>query len=163
MSLILIFWGKTISKAKRKKFFSLKQFITSIGLLISAFSAGYILKQFVFPNNYSLTFTMAASLLLIASLGFYFLSEKVPSPKRLMGVKDFFAQMPHEIKTNSNLRNYLIIINMLGIGVSLLPFCGSSGQRLWKHKPRKHRQLYYFQNYGNGNWKFKLILFGKKL
>lgn len=114
--------GKTISKAKRKKFFSLKQFIMSIGLLTSAFSAGYVLKQFVFPNNYSLTFIMAATLLLIASIGFYFLSEKIPSPKRLMGIKDFFAQMPHEIKTNSNLKNYLIIINMLGIGVSLLPF-----------------------------------------
>ncbi len=114
--------GKTISKAKRKKFFSMKQFIMSIGLLLSAFSAGYILKQFVFPNNYSLTFSIAATLLLIASVGFYFLSEKVPSPKRMIGIKDFFAQMPKEIKNNNNLKNYLIIINMLGIGVSLLPF-----------------------------------------
>jgi MFS family permease len=30
--------------------------------------------------------------------------------------------MPREIKRNSNLKNYLIIINLLGIGISLLPF-----------------------------------------
>ncbi|RLD45956.1 MAG: MFS transporter [Bacteroidetes bacterium] len=114
--------GKTITKAKRKKFFSLKQFISSIGLLISAFGASYVLKQYVFPENYSVTFIFAASLLFIASGGFYFLSEKTPSAKKRMNLKNFFAQMPKEIKLNKNLKNYLFIINMLGIGVSLLPF-----------------------------------------
>ncbi len=114
--------GKTITKAKRKKFFSLKQFISSIGLLASAFGASYVLKQYIFPDNYSITFVFAASLLFIASAGFYFLSEKTPSAKKRSNLKDFFAQMPKEIKENSNLKNYLIIINMLGIGVSLLPF-----------------------------------------
>jgi len=114
--------GKTISKAKRKKFFSLKQFISSIGLLLSAFGASYILKQYIFPDNYSVTFIFAASLLFIASGGFYFLSENTPSAKKRKGLKDFFAQMPKEISSNSNLKNYLLIINMLGIGVSLLPF-----------------------------------------
>ncbi len=114
--------GKTITKAKRKKFFSLKQFISSIGLLISAFGASYVLKQYVFPENYSVTFIFAASLLFIASGGFYFLSEKTPSAKKRMNLKNFFAQMPKEIMLNKNLKNYLFIINMLGIGVSLLPF-----------------------------------------
>ncbi|MCK5847039.1 MAG: MFS transporter [Bacteroidales bacterium] len=114
--------GKTITKAKRKKFFSLKQFISSIGLLISAFGASYVLKQYVFPENYSATFIIAASLLFIASGGFYFLSEKTPSAKKRINLKDFFAQMPKEIKRNQNLKYYLIIINLLGIGVSLLPF-----------------------------------------
>ncbi len=114
--------GKTITKAKRKKFFSLKQFISSIGLLISAFGASYVLKQYVFPENYSVTFIFAASLLFIASGGFYFLSEKTPSAKKRMNLKNFFSQMPKEIKLNKNLKNYLFIINMLGIGVSLLPF-----------------------------------------
>ena len=114
--------GKTINKAKRKKFFSLKQFISSIGLLTSAFGASYVLKQYVFPANYSVTFIFAATLLFIASAGFYFLSENTASAKKKVGLKDFFAQMPKEIKSNSNLKNYLIIINMLGVGVSLLPF-----------------------------------------
>ena len=114
--------GKTITKAKRKKFFSLKQFISSIGLLISAFGASYVLKQYIFPNNYSVTFVFAASLLLMASIGFYFLSENTPSAKKRIGLKDFFAQMPKEILENKNLKNYLLIINLLGIGVSLLPF-----------------------------------------
>jgi len=114
--------GKTISAKKRKHFFSLKQLISSIGLLASAFVASWVLKSYAFPINYSYTYLSAASLLLLASVGFYFLSENKPSTFRKIGIKDFFIQMPKEIKHNSNLKNYLIIINLLGIGISLLPF-----------------------------------------
>ncbi len=114
--------GKTISQKKRKHFFSLKQFISSIGLLISAFLAKYILKNYDFPNNYSHTYFYAAVLLLIASLGFYFISEKIPSTNKRIKLKEFFTQMPKEIKSNTHLKLYLIIINFMGIGVSLLPF-----------------------------------------
>ena len=114
--------GKTISTKKRKHFFSLKQFISSIGLLASAFVASWVLKNHSFPINYSYTYTSAAVLLLVASFGFYFLSEKKPSTSKRIGIKEFFIQMPREIKRNSNLKNYLIIINLLGIGISLLPF-----------------------------------------
>jgi len=114
--------GKTIRAKKRKHFFSLKQFISSIGLLASAFVASWMLKNNSFPINYSYTYTSAAILLLIASVGFYFLSEKNPSTLKKIGIKKFFIQMPTEIKRNSNLKNYLIIINLLGIGISLLPF-----------------------------------------
>jgi MFS family permease len=114
--------GKTISQKRRKQFFSLKQFISSIGLLSSAFLAGYVLKRYAFPTNYSYTYLFAALLLLIASIGFYFLSEKVASTSKKIGIKEFFTQMPKEIKRNSHLKYYLIIINFMGIGVSLLPF-----------------------------------------
>ncbi len=114
--------GKTISSKKRKHFFSLKQLISSIGLLSSAFMASYVLKKYSFPTNYSHTYFFAAILLLIASLGFYFLSEKTPSTKKKTSLKAFFNQMPKEIKSNSNLKAYLYIINFLGVGVSLLPF-----------------------------------------
>lgn len=114
--------GKTISTEKRKRFFSLKQFISSIGLLSSAFGAGYILKNYAFPINYSYTYFFAAILLLIASLGFYFISEKTPSTNKHINIIKFFKLMPQEIRSNGNLKLYLIIINFLGIGISLLPF-----------------------------------------
>jgi MFS family permease len=114
--------GKTISQKRRKQFFSLKQFISSIGLLSSAFLAGYVLKRYAFPTNYSYTYLFAALLLLIASIGFYFLSEKVASTNKKISFKEFFTQMPQEIKRNSQLKYYLIIINFMGIGISLLPF-----------------------------------------
>lgn len=114
--------GKTISADRRKHFFSLKQFISSIGLLTSAFLAGYVLKKYVFPINYSYTYFYAAILLLTASIGFYFLSEKKPSTNKRISLKKFFKLMPKEVSTNSNLKYYLLIINFLGIGVSLLPF-----------------------------------------
>lgn len=114
--------GKTIRAEKRKRFFSLKQLITSVGLLSSAFAAGWVLKSYIFPINYSYLYLLAGLLLLTASIGFYFLSEKNPSSLKKIRFKQFFIQMPKEISNNSNLKNYLLIINLLGIGVSLLPF-----------------------------------------
>lgn len=114
--------GKTISTKKRKHFFSLKQLISSIGLLSSAFLAGILLKNYAYPINYSYLYLSAGLLLLIASIGFYFLSERTPSNLKRISLKKFFVQMPKEVKSNSNLKNYLLIINLLGIGVSLLPF-----------------------------------------
>ena len=114
--------GKVIDARQRKHFFSLKQFLSSSGLIISALVARHLLKTTEFPDNYSLLFVLAAGLLFIASFGFYAIKELTPSTNKRRKFKDFFVQMPIEIKKNANLRNYLFIINFLGIGISLLPF-----------------------------------------
>jgi MFS family permease len=114
--------GKTIDSQIRKRFFSLKQLISSVGLLSSAILAGLLLKKYQFPVNYTLLFLAAGSLLSLASLGFVALRETTPTQVIRRNFKDFFTQMPLEIKQNQNLKNYLWIINLLGIGVSLLPF-----------------------------------------
>jgi MFS family permease len=114
--------GKVIDAKERKHFFSLKQFLSSGGLIISALVARHLLKITVFPDNYSLLFLLAGGLLFIASFGFYALKELVPSTNKRRRFKDFFVQMPVEIGQNANLKNYLFIINFLGIGISLLPF-----------------------------------------
>lgn len=113
--------GKGLLAERRKAFFSLKQLLGALGIISSAFLVREILKSTVYPNNYAIIFTIAASLLLIASLGFYRLKEKEKSGRR-SGNKQFVQDMIREIKENSNLRNYLIIINFLGIGLSILPF-----------------------------------------
>jgi MFS family permease len=114
--------GKVIDAKERKHFFSLKQFLSSGGLIISALVARHLLKITVFPDNYSLLFLLAGGLLFIASFGFYALKELVPSTNKRRRFKDFFVHMPVEIGQNANLKNYLFIINFLGIGISLLPF-----------------------------------------
>ncbi len=114
--------GKLIDSSRRKHFFSLKQFLSSAGLIVSALTARHLLKITAFPANYSLLFILAAALLFIASFGFYALREKEPSTNQRKRFSAFFRQMPREVKTNANLKHYLFIINFLGIGVSLLPF-----------------------------------------
>lgn len=114
--------GKVIDAKERKHFFSLKQFLRSLGLIISALVARHLLKITTFPDNYSLLFLMATVLLFIASFGFYAIKEELPSTNKKRNFKYFFVQMPIEIRQNANLKNYLFIINLLGIGISLLPF-----------------------------------------
>ncbi len=114
--------GKTINNKQRKHFFSLKQLFTSTGFLISAILARQILKSTTYPANYSYLFFIAAALLFVASFGFYALIEKTPSGKKDKNSGSFINMMKREIKENKNLRNYLVIINTMGIGVSLIPF-----------------------------------------
>lgn len=114
--------GKIIAASERKPFFSLKQVVSSIGLLVSAVLARYLLKNTEFPDNYSLLFLIASVFLFVASFGFYALKERVASTNKRRRFKDFLVQMPKEIYKNRNLKNYLLIINTLGLGVSLLPF-----------------------------------------
>lgn len=114
--------GKTINKEIRKKFFSLKQVINGVGVLISAFAAGWVLKNIDYPDNFFRLFLIAAALLFLASFGFWYLSEKTPSGVNIRGIKSFNDNMLREIKSNLNLRYYLLIINTLGVGLSIVPF-----------------------------------------
>lgn len=114
--------GKTIIPNHRKKFFSLKQVFNSIGVLISAIAAAYVLKNFDYPHNYFFLFSIAGFLLALATIGFWSLKESKPSGMNLRSLKVFNSRMIHEFKINLNLRYYLFIINTLGAGVSIIPF-----------------------------------------
>ncbi len=114
--------GKSIRQESRKSFFSIKEMVLSIGILLSAIAVKYLITKYDYPNNYAVLFFIASVLLLIASLGFWNLKEirsVNPVKKSLI---DFFALIPREIKKNANLKYYLLIINTLGLGVSILPF-----------------------------------------
>lgn len=115
-------FGKSIKAEKRKKFFTLKESITSIGIFLSAIIVRELLKRFEFPANYSLLFLIAALLLSVASLGFWNIREiksKVTVGKSFW---IFIKQIPGEIRKNANLKYYLILINVLGLALSLFPF-----------------------------------------
>ena len=114
--------GKSILENKRKQFFSIKQAISSIGIFISAIIVRILLKDISYPNNYGTLLSAAGILLLIASLGFWRIKELSVEVKKKNSYWEFFKMIPQEISQASNLKNYLFIINLLGLGLSFIPF-----------------------------------------
>ncbi len=115
--------GKSIIGETRKKFLVSRQFLGSIGLLISALIARQLLKQFGYPDNYILFFITAAVFLFIAAFGFWAIKEK-PTKIASDGRKliEVFKSIPSVLKENSNIRNFIILSNLLGFTIVLLPF-----------------------------------------
>ncbi|MEA1973096.1 MAG: MFS transporter [Candidatus Cloacimonadota bacterium] len=114
--------GKTILSADRKKFFSFKQSISSIGILISAILAKIILNNVPHPYNYGVLFIIAGILLFVASLGFWRITEFFTDINKKLSFIEYLKHIPLELKKNRNLKNYLFIINNLGLGMSFIPF-----------------------------------------
>jgi len=117
--------GKSFAGDKRKKFFISKQFAVTGGILISAFLTRFILKTLDYPKNYFLLFALASGVLLVASGGFWFVREKPAAgnktQKRLSLGKTIRA-IPGILRSDGNIRNYIIVANLLGAGIVLLPF-----------------------------------------
>jgi len=114
--------GRSVFSENRKSFLSLRQTVSSIGILISAFFAGKVLTSFSYPENYSWMFIIAAIALFIASLGFWKIKEIPGQIVHIKGVKKYLSVIITEIKNNKRLRNYLLLVNTLGVSISLMPF-----------------------------------------
>ena len=114
--------GKSMFEDKRKSFFSLRQALASLGVFISALLAAKMLTTFSYPYNYGALFMTAGVALAIATLGFWKVKEVRSKIVKLNKLKDYFITIKQEISTNSRLRGYLLIVNTLGISLSLLPF-----------------------------------------
>jgi len=114
--------GKSIRAESRKSFFSMKEIVLSVGVLISALTVRYLLTRFEYPDNYAVLFLIAGALLFIASLGFWNIKEVRSINPVKKSLIDFFKLIPQEIKKNKNLKYYLLIINTLGLGIGFLPF-----------------------------------------
>ncbi|MEN8155661.1 MAG: MFS transporter [Bacteroidota bacterium] len=112
--------GKSIRESRRKQFFSLKQIISSSGILASAFFVRIILARYDYPDNYSRLFFYAAGFLFLASLGFWAIREFMP--KDFTPVKQSFRDSFVELGRNRRLQYFLISINTLGLGIGILPF-----------------------------------------
>ncbi|MEA2103592.1 MAG: MFS transporter [Candidatus Cloacimonadota bacterium] len=114
--------GKSIIDKKRRRFFSLKQTISSIGIFASAIIVRALLKRFSYPVNYGISLLCAGILLLIASIGFWKIKEVIVKIKKKRSFWEYIKIIPQEISENSNLKNYLFIINLLGLSLSFIPF-----------------------------------------
>jgi MFS family permease len=114
--------GKSVDENKRKLFFSAKQVIVGSVVLLSAFLAKRVLTAFGYPVNYSIMFFIGASLLLIASAGFWKIIEVSRSFMKINGFKQFLRILQQEWTQNKNLSYFLGFINTQGIMLSFLPF-----------------------------------------
>lgn len=115
--------GKSITRETRKRFFVSRQFFSSVGVLISAIAARFILRQLEYPQNYIVMFSAAAVLLFIASFGFFMIKER-PSEIRKDSENFIYIlkSIPSIIKNDSNLRYLVISVNLLAISFTLIPF-----------------------------------------
>ena len=114
--------GKSILPERRKKFFSIKQVIFSLGIFGSAFAVKELLQIYDFPTNYYWLFFFAAIFLFIATFGFFGIQEVPVKVEKIKGLKSYFDAFKKEFQTNPRLLHYLLTINTLGIGISMLPF-----------------------------------------
>jgi MFS family permease len=115
--------GKVFDSSTRKKFFVLRQFISSFGILISALVVNHILSTIQYPKNYQISFFTAGLLLFLGSLGFLFLKEKPSNVETNHG--NFFKiliKIPDEIKSSANLKNFIVAANLIGLSFVLIPF-----------------------------------------
>ena len=114
--------GKSITKIKRKSFFSARQIVGGIVILSTAFLAKEILSGSPFPGNYAIMFLVGGTSLFIASLGFWNIKETEPSGTKISGLKSFVQSMRHELRHNKKLIYFLGFINTQGIVISFIPF-----------------------------------------
>jgi MFS family permease len=114
--------GKSVNEDKRKTFFSARQIIAGSIVLISAVLAKRVLTSFGYPVNFATMFFIGASLLLIASGGFWKVKEQTPSAMEINGFKGFMQLLKSELSENKKLAYFLGFINTQGIIISFLPF-----------------------------------------
>jgi MFS family permease len=114
--------GKSVNQEKRKTFFSSTQIIGGIIVLAGAFLVKRVLVWKEYPVDYAFMFFIGATLLFIASAGFWSIKEVVPSKLRISGIIDFFKILKTELRQNRKLAYFLGFINTQGIAVSFLPF-----------------------------------------
>lgn len=114
--------GKSVLEKKRKAFFSMKQIVSSLAVLASAFLAKKVLNSAEYPMNYTSMFFIAATVLGIASLGFWKIKEIRTSNLKINGLLKFIQRIQKETCTNEKLKNYILLKNSKGICIVLMPF-----------------------------------------
>jgi MFS family permease len=114
--------GKAIRPESRKKFFSSRQIMTGIMILLSALLAKQILTIREFPVNYAYMFFIGGALLAVASAAFWALREHTPSGFVVQGIRGFTRALVSEWKHNNRLKYFLGYVNTQGVAITLLPF-----------------------------------------
>ncbi len=114
--------GKTLPRSKRGRFLIVKQLIASSGMLISAFIVRRIVIHFPYPHNYMIIFFVAAGLLFVAGFGFVAIKEDAGKASHISGTLRTIMTIPQILKSDPNLRNYIVAINLMGLSLTIIPF-----------------------------------------
>lgn len=115
--------GKSLALEQRGQFFTHRQILTSVALLVSAPVSRWVLGSFDYPGNYVWMFGLAAALLLIASFGFWAIRE--PEVQPAASAHSFLKVLiaiPQHLRDNPPLRYYILLVNLTGFGLTLMPF-----------------------------------------
>jgi predicted MFS family arabinose efflux permease len=100
-----------------------KQFMSSSGFLLSAILAREILLSFEYPENYRILFFFATVFLAVASLGFWRLREPASeSIKSYTNPLKLIRQIPILLRADRNLRFFILLANIAGAAITLIPF-----------------------------------------
>lgn len=115
--------GKSIDKNSRKKFFTLRQTTVSIGIFVSAIIVRRLVSMYSYPYNYSLLFVIASALLFTASIGFWLIKEKPTEfGDSILKNKSIIKAYIQIFREDRNIRYYLLLINSMGFGLTMVPF-----------------------------------------
>ncbi len=115
--------GKSVLPERRHRFFVSRQVLTSVAFLVSALFARNVLARFDYPANYMWLFALAAGLLLVASWGFWVISEPPADPPAgAYRLADVLMSIPGRLRDDRELRRYIFVVNLTGFGLTLMPF-----------------------------------------
>lgn len=115
--------GKSLALERRQGFFVRRQVLTSCALLVSAPVSRWLLGEFTYPVNYIWMFALAAVLLLIAGLGFTAIEEPaVPPEGTAYSFWSVIREIPARLRGNPVLLRYILLVNLTGFGLTLMPF-----------------------------------------
>ena len=114
--------GKVLPLTQRKKFLIFKQFIASTGMLVSSIVASRFVITLPYPANYTMLFLIAALLLFIAAFGFLMIKEDTGHISSYSGIIHIIRSIPRMIKNDSNLTNFIVLVNLTSLGITIIPF-----------------------------------------
>ncbi len=115
--------GKALPTTSRKRFFVHRQVVNSLAVLASALVVRQVLLRLDYPDNYRWLFLMAAGLLFVAAIGFWFVQEVPAEPRtEARGFVEVLRSIPGCIRGDPRLRNWIIVMNLTGFGLTLMPF-----------------------------------------
>jgi MFS family permease len=118
--------GRAVPSEQRRRFFVLKQTFAGVGVLGAALAGRTLLARFDYPTEYQLMFFAAAGALLVATVGFWTLRE--PSGSEADPTKSrprywqVMGSIPRMLKADRTLRLYILASNLVGLGITLVPF-----------------------------------------
>lgn len=113
--------GKIIPPNRRGAFFGGKEALAGPASVSAALIAGVILTKVGYPDNYALLFGLAATALLIASIGFWIIREP-PRPGAGGSVRPWAEYHRQLIETARRMRMLIGVELLTGFSVMALPF-----------------------------------------
>jgi MFS family permease len=114
--------GKVLVGSQRRRFLVFKQLIASVVMLLSAIIVRHLVTAFSYPQNYTILFLMASGLLSVAALGFFAVEEKSSPVSKSTSMIRTIRAIPTMLRTDSNLVNYIVSINLASLGLTIIPF-----------------------------------------